>query len=122
MLQTLTLSFSHVILHGVFQKMIHIFMLQTPFPAFDFLCLVISKILIMSCSNNSYKSNGMQVGRIGCVPACGRNSNIHNVSCSPPSLHSQGVPSGRGLLISVSYCNEIISIRLIIVVRELYKW
>ena len=42
--------------------------------------------------------NGVQVGRMGCVPACGRNSNSRNVSCSQPSLHRQGAPSGRGAI------------------------
>ena len=37
----------------------------------------------------------MQVGRMGCVPACGCNSYSRNVSCSQPSLHCQGAPSGR---------------------------
>ena len=30
---------------------------------------------------------GLQVGRMGCVPAYGSNGNIRNVSCSKPSLH-----------------------------------
>ena len=33
---------------------------------------------------------GVQVGRMGCFPAYGRNSNSRNVSCSQPSLHRQG--------------------------------
>ena len=41
---------------------------------------------------------GVQVGRMGCVPACGRNSNSRNVSCSQPSLHRQGAPSDRGAI------------------------
>ena len=36
---------------------------------------------------------GVQVGRMGCIPACG-----HNVLCSQPSLHCQGAPLGRGAL------------------------
>ena len=40
----------------------------------------------------------VQVGQMGCVPACGRNSNSRNVSCSQPSLHHQGAPSGRGAI------------------------
>ena len=31
-------------------------------------------------------SIGMQVVRMGCVPACGGNGNSRNVSCSKPSL------------------------------------
>ena len=47
MLQTLTnLSLRKCILHNVFRSMNHIFLHQTPFPTFDFLCLLISKILI----------------------------------------------------------------------------
>ena len=30
---------------------------------------------------------GVQVGRMGCVTACGGNGNSRNVSCSKPSLH-----------------------------------
>ena len=41
---------------------------------------------------------GVQVGRMGGVPASGRNSNSRNVSCSQPSLHRQGAPSGRGAI------------------------
>ena len=39
-----------------------------------------------------------KVGRMGCVPACGHNSNSRNVSCSQPSLHHPGGPSGRGAI------------------------
>ena len=38
---------------------------------------------------------GVQVGRMGYVPAYGRNSNSHNVLCSQPSLHRQGAPWDR---------------------------
>ena len=45
-----------------------------------------------------FRPLGVQVGRMGCVPECGRNSNSRNVSCSQPSLHRQGAPSGRGAI------------------------
>ena len=32
----------------------------------------------------------IQVGRMGCVPACGGNGNSRNVSCSKPSLQPPG--------------------------------
>ena len=51
-------------------------------------------LLINACVNNL----GVQVGRMGCVPARGRNSNSRNVSCSQPSLHRHGAPSGMGAI------------------------
>ena len=35
---------------------------------------------------------GVQVGRMGYVPACGGNGNSRNVSCSKPSLHCRKSP------------------------------
>ena len=37
---------------------------------------------------------GLHVGRMGCVPACGGNSNSRDVSCSQPILHCQGAALG----------------------------
>ena len=35
---------------------------------------------------------GVQVGRMGCVPACGGNGNSRNASCSKPGLHFRKRP------------------------------
>ena len=40
----------------------------------------------------------MQVGQMGCVPACGSYGNGRNVSCSQPSPHRQGMLLGRGAM------------------------
>ena len=55
-------------------------------------------IVIAKIEQDVRAVQGVQVGRMGYVPACGRNSNSRNVSCSQPSLHRQGAPSGRGAI------------------------
>ena len=52
-------------------------------------------MLSESHKETSKLPNSVQVGQMGCGPACGRNGNSLNVSLSQPSLHRQR--AGRGL-------------------------
>ena len=55
-----------------------------------------STVTTITYSKNQAVRMYVQVGRMGCDPACGRSSNSRNVSYSQPILHRQGAPSGRG--------------------------
>ena len=59
---------------------------------------IVLQLITTQYYNIVLQLKGVQVGRTGCVPAYDIDGNSRNVSCSLPSLHRQGAPSGRGAI------------------------
>ena len=69
---------------------------------------------------------GVHIGRMGCIPACGRNGNSLNVRCSQPSLHRQGAPLDRALVerlnSTFTSCSDTYGTQMIGLKYKLSEW